>query len=57
MNGLDHSGSFSIRSLRAAFAYQNLLDTMGRAPKTYKDQMKAIFGVDVPMGMEGKVQL
>lgn len=49
-------GEFSIRSLRAAFAYQNLLDTMGRAPKTYKDQMKAIFGVDVPMGMEGKVQ-
>jgi hypothetical protein len=56
MSHIDASGDFSIRSLRAAFAYQNLLDTMGRAPKTYKDQMKAIFGVDVPMGMEGKVQ-
>lgn len=56
VNHVDADGDFSIRSLRAAFAYQNLLDTMGRAPKTYKDQMKAIFGVDVPMGMEGKVQ-
>ena len=52
----DSQQDFSVRSLRAAFAYQNLLDVMGRAPKTYKDQMKAVFGVDVPMGMEGKVQ-
>lgn len=52
----DSRNDLSVRSLRAAFAYQNLLDTMGRAPKTYKDQMKAIFGVDVPLGLEGKVQ-
>ena len=52
----DSRSDLSVRSLRAAFAYQNLLDTMGRAPKTYKDQMKAIFGVDVPMGLDGKVQ-
>ena len=55
IQGLDES-IVSVRTLRAAFAYQNLLDTMGRAPKTYKDQMKAIYGVDIPVGLEGKVQ-
>lgn len=50
------SGNVSVRTLRAAFAYHSLLDTIGRAPKTYKDQMRAIYGVDIPVGLEGKVQ-
>lgn len=49
-------GGFSISSLRAAFAYEKLLDYMNRAPKTYADQMKAIFGVNVPTGRDRKVQ-
>lgn len=47
--------SISVRSLRASFAYQKLLDIMGRAPKTYKDQMKAVYGVDVQDGRDGRV--
>lgn len=44
----------SVSSIRAAFAYDKLLSIMGRAPKTYKDQMKAIYGVDVSTGRDGK---
>lgn len=49
-----HTDRVSVASLRAAFAFDKLLSIMGRAPKTYKDQMKAVYGVDVPTGRDGK---
>ena len=49
-----HTDRISVSSLRAAFAFDKLLSIMGRAPKTYKDQMKAVYGVDVPTGRDGK---
>lgn len=42
----------NVSSLRAAFAYDKLLQTMGRAGKTYHEQMKAIYGVDAPVGRD-----
>ena len=39
-------------SIRNAFAVDKLCQLMMRAGKTYQDQMKAVFGVEVPVGRD-----
>lgn len=46
--------AFSVSSIRAAFALDKLSHLMGRADKDYKSQMKAVYGVDVTTGRDGK---
>lgn len=41
-------------SIRAAFALDKLSQLIGRADKNYKAQMKAVYGVDVTEGRDGK---
>lgn len=49
-------GSITVTGIRAMFAYDKLLSLMGRAPKTFRDQMKAIYGVDIKDSRGGKVR-
>lgn len=51
-SSLGEGTPINVSSLRAAFAYDKLLQTMGRAGKTYHEQMKAIYGVDAPVGRD-----
>lgn len=46
--------SFNVNSIRAAFALDKLSQLIGRADKNYKAQMKAVYGVDVTEGRDGK---
>lgn len=45
---------FSVSSIRAAFALDKLSQLIGRAEKDYQSQMKAVYGVDVTTGRDGK---
>ena len=45
---------FTVNSIRAAFALDKLSQLIGRAEKDYKSQMKAVYGVDVTTGRDGK---
>lgn len=53
---LENAGSlsFNVNSIRAAFALDKLSQLIGRADKNYKAQMKAVYGVDVTEGRDGK---
>ena len=42
----------TVASIRNAFAVDKLCQLMMRAGKTYQDQMKAVFGVEVPVGRD-----
>lgn len=44
----------NVNSIRAAFALDKLSQLIGRADKNYKAQMKAVYGVDVTEGRDGK---
>ena len=44
----------NVNSIRAAFALDKLSQLIGRADKDYKSQMKAVYGVDVTEGRDGK---
>lgn len=46
--------SLNVNSIRAAFALDKLSQLIGRADKNYKAQMKAVYGVDVTEGRDGK---
>lgn len=46
--------TFTVNSIRAAFALDKLSQLIGRADKDYKSQMKAVYGVDVSTGRDGK---
>lgn len=46
--------AFSVSSIRAAFALDKLSQLIGRAEKDYKSQMKAVYGVNVSTGRDGK---
>lgn len=46
--------SLNVNSIRAAFALDKLSQLIGRADKDYKSQMKAVYGVDVTEGRDGK---
>lgn len=49
-----YNTAFSVSSIRAAFALDKLSQLIGRADKDYKSQMKAVYGVDVSTGRDGK---
>ena len=42
----------TVASIRNAFAVDKLCQLMMRAGKTYQEQMKAVFGVEVPVGRD-----
>lgn len=46
---------FSIGSLRGAFALDKLASITMRAGKTFREQMRAHYGVDIPDGRDGRV--
>lgn len=48
------SVGINVNSIRAAFALDKLSQLIGRADKNYKAQMKAVYGVDVTEGRDGK---
>ena len=48
-------GDFSVSSLRAAFAVDKLLSVTMRAGKTFQDQMRAHYGVEIPDSRDGRV--
>lgn len=50
----DPNPGFNVNSIRAAFALDKLSQLIGRADKNYKAQMKAVYGVDVTEGRDGK---
>lgn len=50
----DFSKGINVNSIRAAFALDKLSQLIGRADKNYKAQMKAVYGVDVTEGRDGK---
>ena len=50
----DPSNGINVNSIRAAFALDKLSQLIGRADKNYKAQMKAVYGVDVSEGRDGK---
>lgn len=45
----------SVASLRSAFAVDKLLSVTMRAGKTFADQMRAHYGVEIPQGRDGRV--
>ena len=49
-----NSSALNVNSIRAAFALDKLSQLIGRADKDYKSQMKAVYGVDVTEGRDGK---
>ncbi|EFA44667.1 putative capsid protein (F protein) [Hallella bergensis DSM 17361] len=48
-------GYFSVSSLRSAFAVDKLLSVTMRAGKTFQDQMRAHYGVEIPDSRDGRV--
>ena len=50
----DAPSLLNVNSIRAAFALDKLSQLIGRADKTYKAQMKAVYGIDVSEGRDGK---
>ena len=49
-----NTSAINVNSIRAAFALDKLSQLIGRADKDYKSQMKAVYGVDVTEGRDGK---
>ena len=53
--GTDESETFSVQSLRAAFALDKLASTSMRAGKTFYEQIAAHYGVKISDGRDGRV--
>lgn len=51
----DNQGTFSVQSIRAAFALDKLASTSMRAGKTFYEQMAAHYGVKINDGRDGRV--
>lgn len=48
------NGGINVNSIRAAFALDKLSQIIGRAEKDFKSQMRAVYGINVSTGRDGK---